>query len=114
MWKLYSVEVLAPLSTTSDHCTIKFLLLYKNIISQNCNILQLLCYAKGYYATINMKRSKILWFVVFNMFNYNIQSIYDFFLHKIHLLMDKYIPIHRFKQKISHPRHLNRIAKDKK
>ena len=111
---LNSIESAPPLTATCDHNIINFSLFYENISKPQDTILPYLCYKKGNYELINSKLDLINWEEVMSALNFNVQKIYDYFINQITSLVKLYVPTSQYKSTIKQPRHITRMAKQKK
>ena len=109
---LTCINVLDPLTDTSDHCTIEFHINCNNI--NRASIPKSFQYNKGDYASIKRELATIDWKSKLKDCSYDVQKVYDCFLQKIHRLSEKYIPKTNFQRKVRQPKHLVKMAKEKR
>ena len=112
--RLQSVEVLPPLTTTCDHSIIQLVISCTTSENHVPKVPTRVCYERGNYSEINAHLETIDWPNIFLYFNRDIQKIYDYFLDYVHKLISTFVPTARVKKNSKQPRHLLRMAKQKK
>ena len=112
--RISSVHVRPPLSTTCDHSVIEFILEMEDIQKLSSNTPLVRRYNLGNYEEINRNLLSINWNSVFANLNYNTQLIYDYFLKIVHSLMHQYIPTSKFKNALRQPKHIKKLANQKR
>ena len=105
-------EVSAPFTSSCDHNFVSFqtFLPIKHPDSEGKSFY---CYRKGNYNAINNALSTVSWDRLFYDCNYDVQTIYDNFLSRIHSLIDSYIPKKTPTSRVKHNRKLRILAKKK-
>jgi hypothetical protein len=86
----------------------------ENINDACANIPPFFKYREGDYQQINKSVSAIDWYLVFYNLNFDAQKIYDYFVELMHTLMRQYIPTSTFQKTVRQPRHITRMARQKK
>ena len=108
------ITVLPPLCSTCDHHMISFQIDIQKLSDSGENIPSFYRYSSGDYTSINKELSEINWKNIFTRYDLDIQKIYDHYLSVMHSLMKKYIPMSMFRKKIRQPKHILKMAKQKK
>ena len=110
---LISLEVLPPLSSTSDHNTIVFEVKTNGDAFTSREKPTYFQYNKGNYEKICEILQFIDWDLMIN-FHKSVKTIYNVFLGIMHQLFKEYIPIAKVRPKNRTSKKITRLAKEKK
>ena len=109
---IQQIKIRSPITPTCDHYTVELLISNTNA-TMSSEPLSYVAYDKGDYNKINHELSKINWPHIFNLYQNNVQNIYDFFLREVHKLVKQHIPTNTHRRTTRPPRHVRKLAKKK-
>ena len=99
---LHSWNVLLPLATTCDHCTVSFdiVALFASTSDNSSSIPN---YQAADYERIFHELNSIDWIYLINLSNKNIHVLYNKLLDVLLFVIENFVPVYKKNQKMKHP-----------